>query len=439
MPSGRGHMTGHALDFSTFLTASRLNAICPGADPDIVEAILTEAATAFPAAGLTTPVAIAHFVGQIAAETGGLGHLGENLFYTTPKRLIDVFGPARFPSLDFAKGFVKSPKKLANYVYAGVNGNTLPDDGYTYRGSGLIQLTGRGNFRRVGKLLSMPLEEHPELCRTADSALSIALGYWRLNKISAAAVDATEASIENVTRLINPALQGLSDRRSYFKKALKVLVPPKPLTVKAAAARAALESLLAGMADEAPSAEAPAIPASLSGAHWVAFFPTSRSIDDLAVPFRGQVAAFVQALRDAGASVSISATFRPGERAHLMHYAWRIAREGLSPSAVPAKAGVPINWVHATLQKSRAAARAMVNGYGIAFKPSLTSRHTAARAIDMTIAWSGTLKIRQKNGATLAINTTPRHGGNSQLIAVGSGYGVIKLVIDPPHWSDNGH
>jgi len=35
---------------------------------------------------------------------------------------------------------------------------------------------------------------------------------------------------------------------------------------------------------------------------------------------------------------------------------------------------------------------------------------------------------------------TPRTGaGNTALHGVGAGYGVHKIVSDPPHWSDDGH
>lgn len=430
-------MAHEDIDLETFLTAARLTAICPSADPEIIETILTDAPKAFPIAGLTTRVTIAHFIGQIAAETLGLGRLDENLDYSTPQRLINVFGRAKFPDAEFARGYLHSPKKLANYVYAGRNGNTLPDDGYTYRGSGLIQLTGRGNFRKVGRLVGMPLEEQPELVRAPDSALAIALAYWRLNDISSVATNTSDEAIEAVTKRINPALQGLADRRTYVKRAFRVLAPPRPMSARLERAAAGLATLLKYA--EGQAATEAAVPASLSGAHWVAFFPTSRSIDDLAEPFRSNVTAFVKALRNAGADLSVSATFRPEERAYLMHFAWRIAREDLDPAEVPAKPSVPITWRHPTPAKSRAAARDMVNGYSIAFKPSLTSRHTAALAIDMTISWSGTLSIRQQDGTTLAIDTTPRNGSNSRLIAVGHGYDVIKLLNDPPHWSDNGH
>ncbi|HEU4326647.1 MAG TPA: glycoside hydrolase family protein [Roseiflexaceae bacterium] len=183
----------------------------------------------------------------------------------------------------------------------------------------------------------------------------------------------------------------------------------------------------------------------LSGEQWVARFPTSRSTADLAGDFGGNVDRFIEALRAAGASVRISATLRPPERAFLMHYAWRIAQGDINPADVPAREGVEIDWVHRNAQgrpdraASRAAAQRMVDAYEIVHRPSLTSRHTEGLAIDMTITWSGTLSIANAEGETVRIASTPRTGaGNTELHAVGATYGVQKLASDPPHWSSDG-
>jgi hypothetical protein len=81
----------------------------------------------------------------------------------------------------------------------------------------------------------------------------------------------------------------------------------------------------------------------------------------------------------------------------------------------------------------------MVAAYGTVYRPSLTSRHTEGRAVDMDISWNGTLAIAGANGQNVSIATTPRNGGNAELHSVGAGYGAHKLVSDPPHWSDDGH
>lgn len=182
----------------------------------------------------------------------------------------------------------------------------------------------------------------------------------------------------------------------------------------------------------------------ISGKDWVNKFPTSKSVADLDPTFGANVSKFLAALAAAGASVSINATYRPRERAYLMHYAFRIARQGLSPLDVPALAGVEIEWAHKSasgkldLTASRNAAEEMVDAYGIAYKPALRSQHTQRLAIDMTISWQGDLKIADAKGKVVTIGS-PRTGQNSALINVGATYKVIKLISDPPHWSVDGH
>ncbi|WP_372365722.1 N-acetylmuramoyl-L-alanine amidase [Candidatus Uabimicrobium sp. HlEnr_7] len=177
---------------------------------------------------------------------------------------------------------------------------------------------------------------------------------------------------------------------------------------------------------------------SLSGSHWVKFFPPSRQIKDLKDPFRGNMTRFYNALRSAGANVSISNTLRPPQRAFLMHWAYRIAKEGYNPRSVPAKSGVNIEWWHGSTSKSVSAARAMVSSYGIVYRPALSSNHIRGDAIDMSVTWSGTLKIKDANGRTVSIGSPRSGASNRTLWSVGKTYGVLKLASDAPHWSRNG-
>jgi len=184
----------------------------------------------------------------------------------------------------------------------------------------------------------------------------------------------------------------------------------------------------------------------LSGSSWVSKFPTSTDVEALNSPFRENVKRFIAALRAAGADLRIAATYRPAERAFLMHYAFRVAREGLSPASVPTNAAIDIDWCHRKadnsidLDASRQAAEDMVQGYDIAFRPALSSNHTHRLAIDMTIGWSSdSLIVANASGKAVKITSTPHTGRNADLIAVGATYKVIKLVSDPPHWSFDGH
>lgn len=177
----------------------------------------------------------------------------------------------------------------------------------------------------------------------------------------------------------------------------------------------------------------------LSGAHWIKKFPPSRKIKDLNGSFQGNTQRFYNAMINAGARIRISNTLRPPQRAFLMHYAFRISREGLSPRKVPTKSGVNIEWWHGSTSKSVSAAKAMVRAYNIAYRPSLTSNHIRGQAIDMTISWSGTLRIKNANGTTVFIGSPRSGASNRTLWKVGASYGVYKLASDAPHWSYNGH
>lgn len=170
----------------------------------------------------------------------------------------------------------------------------------------------------------------------------------------------------------------------------------------------------------------------LSGASWVSRFPTSTSVEDLDPAFRSAVTQFIDAINAAGGRVRVSATYRPAERAYLMHFAWDVANGLCSPSAVPAMVGVDIQWDHGDDAASKKAAQEMVRAYQIVFRPSLTSNHSGRTAIDMTISDVVKKIVKNKSGDDVEIKKL------SDLNAVGASFGVYKLVSDPPHWSADG-
>jgi len=185
----------------------------------------------------------------------------------------------------------------------------------------------------------------------------------------------------------------------------------------------------------------------LSGPEWAKKYPGSSDPDDCVDAFRESLNAFVRALHAGKAKVAISATLRPPQRAYLMHHAYKIANGTEDPREVPKMAVLLIDWVHRNatgepdLPASRAAAKQMVEAFGITAEPALVSRHTQGRAVDMDISWQGTLTISPRGGDPIAIESTPRNGDNKDLQQIGASYGVIKATFtgDRPHWSDDGH
>lgn len=186
-----------------------------------------------------------------------------------------------------------------------------------------------------------------------------------------------------------------------------------------------------------------------SGTYWVtwanAHAQNSTSVDDLVEPFKANASAFIKALEDAGATVSIHTTLRSPKRAYLFHWCWLIGLGKAKPSAATPMAGVDIEWDHGDEAKSQKGAKEMIAGFGLAVPPhsknapSLTSNHTPGKAIDMDISWTGAIKIKKKDGTEVSVAFMEDVNQNTDLHAVGASYGVKKLKTDAPHWSHDGH
>jgi hypothetical protein len=183
----------------------------------------------------------------------------------------------------------------------------------------------------------------------------------------------------------------------------------------------------------------------LSGAVWVSRYLTSTSVDDCVASFKTGLTSFIAALKAAGVTPDIAATFRPFERAYLMHWSWMIVNKATVPKTIPSMTGVNIEWDHGDSTKSTQAAQSMVDDYrmrNLRRAPALNSRHTEGKAVDMSISWTGDLSIKNKDGTTAKITSSPKDGMNADLKTVGATYDVMKVVggdADKPHWSTDGH
>ena len=99
-------------------------------------------------------------------------------------------------------------------------GNTEPGDGRKYKGRGLIQITGRHNYRECGEALGADLLANPELLEQPDLAARSAAWFWHSRGLNALA---DQGKFETITRRINGGLNGYQDRLAYFERAQKVL------------------------------------------------------------------------------------------------------------------------------------------------------------------------------------------------------------------------
>lgn len=169
---------------------------------------------------IDTPKQIAAFIAQTAHESGGYTRLTENLNYSA-EALMRVW-PRRFPTKKIADAFARQPELIANQVYSGRMGNgpVQSGDGWRYIGRGLKQLTGKDNYARCSKALSVNLVEDPELLLKPMFAAQSAAWFWSANNCGPLA-DAGE--FELLTQRINGGLIGLADRKARYDKVMQCL------------------------------------------------------------------------------------------------------------------------------------------------------------------------------------------------------------------------
>jgi predicted chitinase/pimeloyl-ACP methyl ester carboxylesterase len=203
-----------------------------------------------------SPLRVCHFLAQVLTETGGLKVLWESLDYSASRLM--VVWPSRFPTLKIARQYEHNEQKLGNFVYANRlgNGDSASGDGYTYRGRGLIQITGRDAYTRFGKQLGIPLAAKPDLAFDPDHCLEIAAAEWAVSgyqgKFCNELADADD--VEGVTRAINGGLTGIDDRIAWLKRC-KAIWLPMPLPASRAISQDANDALKAAVKEATPSAQ----------------------------------------------------------------------------------------------------------------------------------------------------------------------------------------
>ena len=168
---------------------------------------------------------------RILHESGGLELEWENMSYRA-ERLLQVFGVGRHSAAITsaeAQALAHKEKEIAERVYGLGNprkaqalGNRQSGDGFRYRGGGLMQTTGRDNYRRMGQKCGVDFESRPDLVVSAEHALKPALGEWTEAKLNAFADCNDILSISRAINLGSPRStaipNGMEDRLAWFAR-----------------------------------------------------------------------------------------------------------------------------------------------------------------------------------------------------------------------------
>ena len=168
-------------------------ALCTGARIDRAAEWLPSIVDAMAEFQINTPARQAAFLAQIGHESGGL-------HWT-----VEIWGPTD------AQMRYEGRKDL---------GNTQIGDGYRFRGRGLLQTTGRANYKATGEALGVDLIAEPEKLGTPPLAARSAGWYWQRHRLNELA-DAGDFRL--ITRRINGGYNGWEDRARLWNAAKEVL------------------------------------------------------------------------------------------------------------------------------------------------------------------------------------------------------------------------
>ncbi|WWT39389.1 putative chitinase [Microcystis phage Mel-JY01] len=173
---------------------------------------------------INTPLRMAHFLAQTAHESGNFRHVVENLNYSAER--LKVIFPKYFNQPGLAEAYARKPELIGSRVYGNRMGNgpERSRDGFTFRGRGYLQLTGRHNYQLFDQMVEDDIVNYPNLVATKYPLTSAAWFFHRNNLNSISDRGATPEVVREVTRRVNGGTNGLEDRQRHFTKFHRILM-----------------------------------------------------------------------------------------------------------------------------------------------------------------------------------------------------------------------
>ncbi|MDE8556983.1 glycoside hydrolase family 19 protein [Pantoea vagans] len=206
------------------LTASSFQR-ATGVSDSLRDAWFPHIAASLSAFQISTPLRQAHFLAQTGHESAGFLKVEEGLNYSE-NALTAMFGKRITAEQARAYGrnamHAANQKMIASIIYANRNGNgdVASGDGYRYRGRGLIQITGKANYRALVKQLGADVVANPDLLLGYRFAVMSAAAWWKNNGLNELA---DSDNVIRITRIINGGTNGLDDRKSRLSKSKGIL------------------------------------------------------------------------------------------------------------------------------------------------------------------------------------------------------------------------
>jgi putative chitinase len=165
---------------------------------------------------ITQPLRLAHFMAQIAHESGDFKFISENLNYSADG-LLKVF-PKYFKDKATADKYARKPEMIGSRVYGSRMGNSdeASKEGFAFRGRGYIQLTGKDNYKAFSTFIKEDCVANPDLVAT-KYPMDSAIWFFDKNKLwDICDKGATTDIVTQVTKRVNGGTHGLQDRINKF-------------------------------------------------------------------------------------------------------------------------------------------------------------------------------------------------------------------------------
>ena len=158
------------------LTIDNLKKVYPSVNATAIDVILKHA----PKYGIITKKQMCAFIATCIIESNGFNAKRESFNYR-PDRLRAVF-PTRIASIAAARALIAQGQvAVANYLYGERYGNRKgTNDGWDYRGGGLIQNTFRSNYYELQQMTGIAFGDNPKLIEDLDNSVRAAMAFWQL-------------------------------------------------------------------------------------------------------------------------------------------------------------------------------------------------------------------------------------------------------------------
>lgn len=175
--------------FNSFVSKAQLAHVWNVKESTIPDSVVIDLNNCLNTFEINTPKRIRHFLSQTAHESGG-GRWMKELSDGT---------------------YLENRKDL---------GNTQKGDGPKYKGAGYIQLTGRANYQKFSNFI-----KDPRIMEGVDYVAKkypfTSAGYfWKSNNLNELCDD--NATVEEITRIVNGGYNGLADRKMYYQRCLAI-------------------------------------------------------------------------------------------------------------------------------------------------------------------------------------------------------------------------